>query len=159
MGYHMNPWMTLLGSVLFWITLLALVLAITLACRETMTQARASAYCDYVVTWLGDLMKKLYYLSLVSYLPPYHISTESVYRTRIFWGVVLETHANEKIVGISYMLFIHILFDGLRHQGAGIVVGWKLTVRLIRVIRGDEWVMSGQWVGNDQAITLNFMQN
>ena len=43
---------------------MALVSAITLACKQTMTQVRASAYRDYVVTWLGDLMKKLYYLSL-----------------------------------------------------------------------------------------------
>ena len=46
-------------------------------------------------------------LSVVSYLLLYHISTH---------GVVLETHANEKFVRI--MLFI---FNGLRHQGAGIV--------------------------------------
>ena len=43
---------------------MALVSAITLACKQIMTQVHASAYRDYMVTWLGDLMKKLYYLSL-----------------------------------------------------------------------------------------------
>ena len=43
---------------------MALVSAITLACKQTMTQVRASAYRDYMATWLGNLTKKLYYLSL-----------------------------------------------------------------------------------------------
>ena len=44
--------------------IMAPVSAITLACKRTMTQVHASAYRDYMATWLGDLMKKLYYLSL-----------------------------------------------------------------------------------------------
>ena len=36
---------------------MALVSAITLACKRTMTQVRASAYHDCVATWLGNLTK------------------------------------------------------------------------------------------------------
>jgi len=101
-------------------------------------------------------------LSLVSYLLPYHISTDSVYRTRtrIFWGVVLETHVNEHFIRISYMLYI-CLFDGWGIKV--LALSWGENLRLIRGIsgwwKGDEWVLSGQWVGSEWVISGRWSGN
>ena len=123
----------------------------------------SSAYRDYVVTWLGDLMKKLYYLSLwwVTSCPTTSVLT--VFTGLGFFEVSSWKHMLMKNLLESATSYLYIyLFNGLRHQGAGIVMGWKLKINqgdkgdkwpMSGWWVGDEWVMSGQWVGSERAMS------